>query len=667
MILEASLTGASGKVFAGSTEKDGGAFKVKSFKGGKNDGSFHILTLPYYLEGRAPKGFKTHSTANNAFNQMAITKQNNFIVKSILAVFPIPEDKLLSQTKLAFNIVNGSETLTNINGATPLAFTERFGNGSFAKQITANSSIDATFLIIEDDFPVAENVTSLNVYGRGDVEGYSGGTARQAHFINPIKDNSLENLLAAHELIHQDRFLSSGHNSTKIVEDGWDAGARKGSSVSTSGMKSLKIETDDASWIHVDEYRKLLDVLVINGKDPVIFQIFGLIDIQTLEHQLSSDIYMGLAFPNQAESDINASLLAYDIDSNLINSNSVPLTIPYHITESENTQIVDNFKNSLFFYSNFELPENVSLIEVRLDNQIIYQEFISANAPEISWGNISYEQNDNQIQVKITISDVDNDEVMTQWLYSANNVDFNPIAPQDVTKLDETTYLIDSAELAGSSQAKLQVWATGGNRLSTSTSPTLSFTLADQVPTIQLVENNSLTLGRSYEAIANDAEDIQSLNFHWALEDGTSLQSGTLSNLLTLPEFSSAGGNLSVTVTDSKNQSATDSLTIRPFQQSIYDLNSDRLHIPAFTIDSGATLYAADLILSATESLQILTLQSFDDSILPAVFQVPNYVSSTASMELPVDYYLDGELKSINLTISLITNSNPLSFSFEIK
>ena len=239
------------------------------------------------------------------FLQAQLTKRAEGYKQELLAVYPIPEDKvqIMIRPKLdpdaemrgkmvvvaalgaggKFRLLGGGDAVDgdfpdSVDGDARTILQTKLTYSQMIKEIYPES--DAIVLVTTNGFEVKGTGIS--------VEGWTPDGVEGVHYIDESYDPPDE-LSVAHEIGHQDRFLGSRHwfntwtphpVTLDDLQDGWNAGQHL-HDMSTA-MHSFDLMADGKTegrrrFIIVKEYKKLLEVMVAGGADPLLLNLNGVL------------------------------------------------------------------------------------------------------------------------------------------------------------------------------------------------------------------------------------------------------------------------------------------------------------------------------------------------------------------------------------------------------
>ncbi|MDX2226921.1 MAG: hypothetical protein SFY92_07520, partial [Verrucomicrobiae bacterium] len=299
--LEAELL-VNGVSVAKRKERSGTEFKIKPFT--FHDGNFHLTVGGVVTDILNDNEIKEINDAN-----MWSRKAKQY-KREIAALYPVPLSRFRIRILYSYAFM-----LWGVDDGTVFSGTCEFYMERYP---------DADAII----FVAPNNFTPWTVGWAGvEYEGFTPVTSGTVHMIGI--NQSASGLVAPHEIGHQDRFFGGGHlndrwdnwirdgveggyslvgdlmakvtgnkgyssagkmmgqgtaqafeRSPQTVEDGWDVLGVLGNPNTVRGRNSLMVLQGNQApspWIDLTEYRKLLNIMVTGGADPLLARFSGVI------------------------------------------------------------------------------------------------------------------------------------------------------------------------------------------------------------------------------------------------------------------------------------------------------------------------------------------------------------------------------------------------------
>jgi hypothetical protein len=393
-------------------------FKIKPFN--FHDGYFHLVVGAYAVQNNPwfTRGFlRNHPEATESeitrFMRAALTGYAESYKQELLAVFPIPDANVQimirakidpdAETRARMVIVgvpSGGPLFSNwalLGGGDPV--TGRFPDAVDGDARTPLWQDKRTFTaLIAEQYPNSDAilmVTTNNFKVKGSNSSYEGWTPNGIEGVHYIDEfaKTPDPLTAAHEIGHDDRFLGTLHWFSTFsahpfswdidtLEDGWNAGAHL--TDLTTAMNSYNLMAEGAAdqnksthrFIVLKEYRKLLNVMVKGGSDPLLLTLDGILGSDGNVLLSPIKLSMGEALP--MEKGAGALVFTDATGKNLGTWNFV-------------LHPADNDPKWEKFSTQAPVPDNTASATLQLPGGKTQKFDFPASPPQITWHDVQYD------------------------------------------------------------------------------------------------------------------------------------------------------------------------------------------------------------------------------------------------------------------------------------
>jgi len=470
----------NGQPFAARIETSQQEFKIKPFKGGRGGPNFVAAVRVFRTNGVIPQGFGGAAMADYA----ELLREALDIRAQHLAVLPIPPNRFW------FNLP--PPPMVPLPPAPPGPPTVNIfdDNGgyvdTFAGPLSHTQAVEGRFPTADGIYLVTNDGFKRGIGGiqGGNEAGWSPVGSDHVHYL--AKNEPLTDLVSVHEKGHDAAYHGAGHGAWTKVEDGWDTGALIfRTSRTTRNRNNLMFDATtgprDDPWTVPAEYRKVLDLLVTGGKDPVLISVRGLIRSDGRAEFLPPSLRMGVVpAPLAGE----GTVVIRDPRGRELSRAEFPVRTPPEKDASWRAG----------FAVEAELPDGADSVEVELPGGLRQQWKVGRGAPLVAIESLDISADGRMAELTVQ-TDAGADSL--KWSYT----------PEGVTRLDviaekigENRYRIDLGAMPGAAEARLIATVTRDLRLAeTASAP---FALPDRLPWLHVALRNN-----EWDAIAYDPED----------------------------------------------------------------------------------------------------------------------------------------------------------------